>query len=558
MNSAKIYVNTDILPTGNYKKIIHSNQMAQKGFAEIYNNLAVGVCHAQEIDLLVDSIVSKDGVALTSPLKENKIINEKDPALLLLTSPQLDLNPQYPNTKKFKEEQVKYITGMYLNLFQAAVSEGRHYIVMPAAGLGRHGGNPVVYFAALMNAAKKYPTLNIIYHAGDYEKAFDEALTSASNPGNIARTTKDIIFVAAHLLSKGKACAIHNPSTSDSIYGLSDVGEHWQTSKKTPFGSDPGKTLQAYVGTVTTAPLGSYGINYYAYKNITENQLIADTTPSEESIKVQTAKSDSSSEYNSPLATPAASPFASQTPASQSVVEPQQEPKDNYLPTPMMSNSSSGSKKSGQFFPPQSEPSMPAPIYTAPAKNEGLKSSFNDNQLEAIHHLVEHLLKEFRNDWSHFNNEAKKNEINILSALLYNSYQMSANEAIAVIRTKHPELAETQKSIRINVLLNKLDKQEKFQSCFSDEQLDEVNQLINRLNKEIRSSWPYPNKELKKMKVEGLKALIDNSYIMDVTQAIATTKQSHPRLTEGQRSTRVADLITQLESEAIHLSAAIA
>ncbi len=512
-SSAKIYVDTSIFPPGHYQKTLAEKLTQQKKLPAENNkidweNLAVAVCHAQEIDLLVTTSVSSHGRAHTTA-RPSASINSNAPAILLLSSPKLNLNSGHSKALKEKDEQLKFITSMYRNLFNAAVSEQREYIVMPAAGLGHHGGSPEMHFSALMAVAQEYPSLNIIYNADDHKDAFERALKNAKNPANVARTTKDIIAVADYLINtEGKSCAIYNPSSSNVIYGLSDVGEHWQSASHT-LGTNPGKTLQAYIGTVSTAPLNSYGINPEAFANIVERNLaqLAQATQQNEATSVDTIPSSSAEKTEDSDKVPTPVPTNTDTPPI-------------VIANPVEQNEHDGIEVSTEdaVLPP------PVPVNTPNPTNQGTPVT----------------------------NTVPSTEPKTLP---------SSPVDVAVIEPIPPKRQSSSGSIGMfppteepTVSDNVLDKK----SSLSPEQLNEVNDAISCLFKEIHSCWPYPNKGLKQIKMDALNALITNSYTMSVAKAVEKVKIDFPTALSGHTvfglskagyvSTRTRDLLDRLET----------
>ena len=273
LNSPKLFVNTDLIPSGFYAKAIAAQTIKPQdvGVASLdihgatyhWQNAAVAVCHSQEVDLLIDQQITADNKALTT-IRTGQI-NDSSMPLLMLSSPALNFT--YGLAKELtKEQQHTFIIGMYRNLFNAAVSEGRTHIAMPAAGLGAFGGPTELYFDNLMTVASEYPTLSVIYHPAQFGNKFDEALVR-HQPQNVVRARKDITFIASELLKDGVACAYHNPSDCDVVYGVYDIGEYWK------FGQGNGFVGEEYLGAMTTAPLNSRGLNPSAYQAIVERHL---------------------------------------------------------------------------------------------------------------------------------------------------------------------------------------------------------------------------------------------------------------------------------------------
>ncbi|MFC3907963.1 hypothetical protein ACFORL_02560 [Legionella dresdenensis] len=276
LNSAKVYVNTDIIKPGLYNQAVQGKQVKAQDdqISEDANlhwlNMAVGVCHVQEIDLLVKQQVV-DGKAISVP-KEGKI-GVDDPGILLLSSPALNFMTK--GRALSQEQTSQLLTGMYHNIFSAAVAEGATHITMPAAGLGVFGGEPEVYFKILMDVARQYPNLNVIYHPGHPNNIpfFNEAMKQAGEPPNVIRASKDVMYIADELAQQGIKCAFHNPSDADVVYGVYDVGEYWKN------GRGAGFVGEEFIGVSTTAVLNSNGLNPSAYKNVVERNFGLPVTP---------------------------------------------------------------------------------------------------------------------------------------------------------------------------------------------------------------------------------------------------------------------------------------
>lgn len=259
--SAKIYLNPEMITPEQYSEALKKDLTPQTretmdGIA--LQNLSVGICHAQEIDLLVDHKLI-EGKAFSSERTE-KISDDAIP-ILLLSSPALNFS--YGLAKQLTpEQQNRFILGMFRNLFNATVQEGRTHIALPAAGLGVFGGNPTVYFNALMQVSKQYPLLNIIYHPAQFADQFDALYLTNGSPKNVVRAQKDVIFIADALCKQGIPCAFHNPSDADVVLGIYGPGEYWQDGRGNRY------VGEEHIGAMTTAPLGGRGINPLAYTNI--------------------------------------------------------------------------------------------------------------------------------------------------------------------------------------------------------------------------------------------------------------------------------------------------
>lgn len=85
-------------------------------------------------------------------------------------------------------------------------------------------------------------------------------------------------------------------------------------------------------------------------------------------------------------------------------------------------------------------------------------------------------------------------------------------------------------------------------SCFTPDQQGAIQKLINSLQKEINSCWPYPNKGLKEFKVQGLKYLLRASMSKNVQTAVADTLVHFEGMQSGKYSTRTADLLCELQN----------
>lgn len=263
LSSAKIYLNRDIISAEMYRTgLSNIEQQDQKAAPNHihWQNLAVGVCHVQEIDLLISHTLETDK-AVAHP--RVGAIQEDHPAILLLSSPALNFSYGMANSLSCQAQQ-DFIRGMFRNLFEAAINEKRNYIALPAAGLGAFGGNSNVYFKRLMEVAKEYPNLNIIYHPAQFSPIFKKYWQRAGSPSNVVEAHKDVVFIADELTQRGYTCALHNPSDADVVYGVYDVGEYWKSGK----GS--GYVGEEHIGAMTTAPLNSKGLNPNAYERIVE------------------------------------------------------------------------------------------------------------------------------------------------------------------------------------------------------------------------------------------------------------------------------------------------
>ncbi|MFT4058332.1 MAG: hypothetical protein QM652_02160 [Legionella sp.] len=439
--SSKIYLNPDLMSTEDYKKIItekpmiHTDQTAKDNDRTSYENLAVGICHAQEIDLLVDTCLSEHKRSHVTVKPERSLISEDTPTILLLSNPRLDLSKEHTKALKNKE-QIKYITSMYRNLFSATIKEGRKYIVMPAVGLSKHNGSAQMYFNTLMTVAQEYPQLNIIYNTGANESIFEKAFQLAGYPANVAQTTKDIIDVVLYLQSEKLYCALHLPASSDVVYGLKDVGAHWQIDSKLKVnGTHPSHSLEAFIGTISTAPLGSYGINSEAYDRIIEINLNNTVIKKPDQVPQDVPLSDNISvapmEQNT-IETPS---------GSHTETKDETAPKYVFEQAFLSSSTAPSLQAPGAngFFPPASEAKK-----VDASNTQHLDSSLNPDQLKRINGMIHQLELEMKSYWPiHMYNRAlKQHKIYALNALMTNAKSMPVVEAVELTKKKFPRATQ--------------------------------------------------------------------------------------------------------------------
>ncbi len=92
-------------------------------------------------------------------------------------------------------------------------------------------------------------------------------------------------------------------------------------------------------------------------------------------------------------------------------------------------------------------------------------------------------------------------------------------------------------------------------STLEPEFITKIKKLITTLDKEISSCWPYPNKDRKKLKVEGLVILLEKLSNMDPDIAVSQVEKQFTNhlgvclLREGNLSTRTSDLLDEIRSE---------
>jgi hypothetical protein len=272
INSAKTYVNTNIISKADFLTIVNKTlktQTEELHDGKYIQNIAVGVCHSQKIDLLAEPKIVANGTVILAPKNGN--ITKDTNAILLLSSPALNL-AYGSGVQLSNEDKIRYIEGMYRNLFNAAVAESYNYIALPAAGLGAFAGEDIkeirkMYFRILTRISKEFPNLNIIYHSGvpanasDFDEIFEEDPSA-----NLVRTDQDVMIVAHALTQGGKPCAYHNPSDADVVLGIYDVGEYWKEGNY---------VAEEHIGAMTTAPLNSRLLNPAAYSTVVEYYKIS-------------------------------------------------------------------------------------------------------------------------------------------------------------------------------------------------------------------------------------------------------------------------------------------
>ena len=84
-------------------------------------------------------------------------------------------------------------------------------------------------------------------------------------------------------------------------------------------------------------------------------------------------------------------------------------------------------------------------------------------------------------------------------------------------------------------------------SSLNDVQLQKINTLINQLQREIDSCWPYPNKDRKQIKVDALAALIKEAETTTLAAAMKKIVNDYPDMLKGTISTRTADILKDLQ-----------
>ena len=82
--------------------------------------------------------------------------------------------------------------------------------------------------------------------------------------------------------------------------------------------------------------------------------------------------------------------------------------------------------------------------------------------------------------------------------------------------------------------------------CFSKKQQRDIQNMINTLQKEINSIFPFPDKGRKFKKIMGLRSLLINSTTMGVIEAITQIENDYPEIRHGTISKRTAQLLDNI------------
>ncbi len=264
VNSVKIYLNPDLISPTEYRKALskklepHTLEKSESNQIHL-ETLLSGVCLTQSIYLFFNFEVNENNDSVL--VERTEPISQDETPILLLSSPALDFEK---GTIKLLDEQKQQtiLRGMFRNLFNATLQEGRSYIALSAMNLDLSGREVLHYFQALMSIAIEFPTLNIIFHPAQYHVQFNMIFNQCNSPENVAKTSKNILLIAAELCKRGKRCALHCPSDIDVILGIYGPGKHWYR------GSRIINNFESYLTTISTTALGGRGLNPNAYQNI--------------------------------------------------------------------------------------------------------------------------------------------------------------------------------------------------------------------------------------------------------------------------------------------------
>jgi hypothetical protein len=88
-------------------------------------------------------------------------------------------------------------------------------------------------------------------------------------------------------------------------------------------------------------------------------------------------------------------------------------------------------------------------------------------------------------------------------------------------------------------------------SSLTEEQIGKIDALILKLTREINSCWPYPNKDRKQYKINGLNALKRYAQEEDLLSSLAKLDVKYPKMSEGIISHRTEELLDDLTADAL-------
>ena len=475
VNSAKIYINTILFPKGLYAKSLALVKPQESSISEEagihWQNLAVGVCHAQKIDLLVHSslgheeLFSKEKTSRTT-LKVGEV-NPGDAAILLLSSPLLKYDGLLEKgfttgyaQKLTQKQQIQFIEGMYRNLFHATLNEKYQCIALPPVDCSSKVLH--MYLNALMNVAKEYPDLAILCHPGIHQNELDQAIQQ-HEVHNIIKVTKDIVVVADRLVQEGILCALHNPSDVDVIYGHSDVGATWKTGKNKHF------NLEQYIASISTAPINSKGFNPRIYENIIERDLInpmqqpvaepEEVAPCNSGDKHKMVHAEGKNREPEPEI---GSPVKDNP--LQAIVDDTKTPLPNEEVPTTMHDANVQTSPFIAFAKRLSPMLTPARLFQAAATEKDKKnllsststSSFNEEQLADIRKTIDQLDNEIKSCWPYPNKHLKQTKINALVYLVAEAETKSVEAAIKSVKKEYPRATDGLISTRTADLFERL------------------------------------------------------------------------------------------------------
>jgi len=167
-------------------------------------------------------------------------------------------------------------------------------------------------------------------------------------------------------------------------------------------------------------------------------------------------------------------------------------------------------------------------------------------QSEYIHTLLE-LLDGITQDSTElkylFSNLSEDKQSVLMSLLIKHGISRKQRDAISKEATVFSQWQRNRFFVK-----EPINNQQKFvtNSCFSEKQQSDIQNMINTLEKEINSIFPFPDKGRKFKKIKGLRALLINSTTMGITDAIAQIEQDYPEIRHGTISKRTAKLLDDI------------
>lgn len=181
LNSAEILINTEFFPPGLFGRFIRGELKIEfEGkIPIIYNGkrywpqlLATQVCQVLKIDLIVDHKI-ENGLSYTVP--KSGFINEKDSSIVLLSAPALNffarLNAEQQGIADWVKSDIEYFLDQnntlinielrLAEIFDDAIKNQKHQILMPINALDNIGGGRDLYLRALDKVSLRYTTLKV-------------------------------------------------------------------------------------------------------------------------------------------------------------------------------------------------------------------------------------------------------------------------------------------------------------------------------------------------------------------------------------------------------------
>ncbi|KAL0210433.1 hypothetical protein RCL1_004869 [Eukaryota sp. TZLM3-RCL] len=230
--------------------------------------LASTYCHVQRVHFFIEQSLSSDGRAL------NKIRDcnlDESLEVLLISIP--GFNFAYSGISqelrrlvlKSQDTFELMLEAFWTVVLAAAVSFDCSILSFPAVGMGvflpQHLPNNLSlkiaesYFTTLVKVLSlpKFSSISCIYfNPAGYSSTLDDVLMTSSC-SKIINFKGDVLLLAVELSKNNFFCALLNPSDSDVLLGVYDVGEYWKSQ-----GSYVG---EEHIAATSTAVLGSAGMN---------------------------------------------------------------------------------------------------------------------------------------------------------------------------------------------------------------------------------------------------------------------------------------------------------